>query len=181
MALPEPVAQLWDELQAVRTQVIEEADGLSQAQADWKPGEKDWSVGEIIDHLTIAEVATGKLTSKLTKEADAAGGAGSFPADLTAFAPLPPMPPGPMEAPPVVWPSHGKPIGELLAGMRATRERSRQSIERLATVDPRRLRFKHFSFGDLDLGQWWTLQASHDGIHLGQLREVKAAPGFPKS
>ena len=81
----------------------------------------------------------------------------------------------------MVWPSHGKPIGELLATMKATRERSRQSVEKLATVDPRRLTFKHLRFGDLDLGQWWTLQASHDGIHLGQLREVKAAPGFPKS
>ena len=181
MALPKPVAQLWDELQAVRAQVLQEADGLSQAQADWKPGEKDWSVGEIIDHLTIAEVATGKLTSKLTKEAEAAGVVGSFPADFTAFSPLPSMPPGPMEAPPVVWPSHGKPIGELLATMKATRERSRQSVEKLAAVDPRRLTFKHLRFGDLDLGQWWTLQASHDGIHLAQLREVKAAPGFPKS
>jgi hypothetical protein len=104
MALPEPVTRLWDELQAVRAQVLREAEGLSQAQADWKPGEKDWSVGEIIDHLTIAEVATGKLTSKLTKEADAAGSAGSFPADLMAFAPRPDAA-GPMEAP-WSWPSH---------------------------------------------------------------------------
>ena len=81
----------------------------------------------------------------------------------------------------MVWPSHGKPIGELLATMKATRERSRQSVEKLATVDPRRLIFKHLRFGDLDLGQWWTLQAAHDGIHLAQLREVKATPGFPKS
>ena len=176
MALPRPVAQLWDELQAVRAQVLQEAEGLSQTQADWKPSEKDWSVGEIIDHLTIAEVATGKLTTKLTKEA----AAGGFPADLKAFAPLPPMQEG-LDAPPVVWPSHGKPIGELLATMKATRERSRQSVEKLATVDPRRLHFKHGHLGDLDLGQWWVLQASHDGIHLAQLRDVKAAHGFPKS
>jgi hypothetical protein len=181
MALPRPVAELWDELQAVRAQVLREVEGLSQAQADWKPGEEDWSVGEIIDHLTIAEVATGKLTSKLTKEAEAAGTLAAFPPDLAAFAPLPPMPPGPMEAPPVVWPGHGKPIGELIATMQAVRERSRQSVEKLATVDPRRLVFKHLRLGDLDLGQWWTLQASHDGIHLGQLRAVKAAPGFPEA
>ena len=181
MVLPKPVAELWDELQAVRARVLQEAEGLSQAQADWKPGEKDWSVGEIIDHLTIAEIATGKLTTKLTREAEAAGAVGAFPSDLMAFAPLPPMPPGPMEAPPAVWPSHGKPIGELLAAMKAARERSRQSVEKLATVDPRRLVFKHVRFGDLDLGQWWVLQASHDGIHLAQLRAVKAAPGFPTS
>ena len=179
MALPKPVAQLWDELQAVRDQVLQEVEGLSQVQADWKPSETDWSVGEIIDHLTVAEIATGKLTTKLTRDAEAAGGLRPFPSDLAAFAPLPPAPPGPMDAPAVVWPSHGKSIGELIGTMKAARERSHQSIEKLATTDPRRLTFKHFRFGDLDLAQWWTLQAAHDGIHLAQLRDVKASPGFP--
>jgi hypothetical protein len=179
MALPRPVEQLWNDLQAVRAQVLREAEGLSQAQADWKPTEKDWSVGEVIDHLTIAEVATGKLTTKLTREADAGGRLAPFPAGLSAFAPVPAQPPGPAEAPPVVWPSYGKPIAELIATMRATRERSRQSIERLATLDPRPLTFKHFRLGEMDLAQWWALQAEHDGIHLAQIREVKRAPGFP--
>jgi hypothetical protein len=63
--------------------------------------------------------------------------------------------------------------------MKATRERSRSSIEKIATLDPRRLVFKHFRFGDLTLDQWWQLQARHDRLHLGQLRDVKAASGFP--
>ena len=155
MSWPKPVEVLWNALQSVRAQVLREADGLTQRQADWKPGERDWSVGEIVNHLTIAEIATGKLTTKLTREA------------------------GPAEAPAVVWPEHGKPIKELISTMKATRERSRQSIEKLATVDPRPLTFKHFRFGDLDLAQWWTLQAEHDGIHLAQIRDIKRAPGFP--
>ena len=179
MSLPRPVETLWSELQAARAKVLKEVEGLSQRQADWKPGEKDWSVGEIIDHLTIAEIATGKLTTKLVREAEAAGALAPFPADLVAFTPLPSGPPGTADAPQVVWPGHGKPIGEVVATMKAARERSRQSIERLASVDPRPLRFKHFRLGDLDLSQWWQLQAWHDGLHLDQIREVKRAPGFP--
>src|SRR5262249_8113558 len=64
MTLPAAVQQLWNDLEASRAQVLREVEGLSQAQTNWKPGEKDWSVGEIIDHLTIAEVTTGKLTTK---------------------------------------------------------------------------------------------------------------------
>ena len=45
MAFPKPVTRLWDELQAVRALVLQEAEGLSQPQADWRPSEKDWSVG----------------------------------------------------------------------------------------------------------------------------------------
>jgi DinB family protein len=181
MSLPKPVETLWNELQAVRVEVLSETEGLTQRQADWKPSAKDWSIGEIIDHLTIAEIATGKLTTKLTKEAAAAGTLAPWPADLRALAPLPPDPPGPADAPQVVQPGHGKAIGELITTMRATRERSRQSVEKLATVDPRKLRFKHFRLGDLDLAQWWQLQARHDGIHLAQVRDVRRAPGFPKA
>lgn len=179
MSLPKPVQALWDELQAVRAALLREVEGLSQRQADWRPGVKDWSVGEVIHHLTIAEIATGKLTTKLTREAEAAGTLRPFPPSLSGFAPLPSPPPGPAEAPQVVWPEHGKPLAELLSTMKATRERSRQSIEKLATLDPRALTFKHFRLGDLDLGQWWVLQAQHDGIHLGQIREIKATAGFP--
>ena len=178
MSLPRAIEALWTELQSVRAEILREAEGLSQAQADWKPGEKDWSVGEVVDHLILAEVATGKLTTKLTREA--AGAAGGFPTDLTAFKPFPVPPSGDAEAPEVVWPARGKPFAELLATMRATRERSRQSIEKLASLDPRPLTFKHFRFGELDLSQWWQLQAHHDGLHLAQIRAIKGAAGFPR-
>ena len=80
-----------------------------------------------------------------------------------------------------MWPGHGKPIAELIATMKAARLRSRESIERLAGCDPRRLTFKHFRLGEMDLGQWWRLQASHEATHLQQLRDVKSAPGFPRA
>jgi len=178
--LPEPVEALWSELESVRAEILGEADGLSQGQADWRPSEKEWSVGEVVHHLVLAEVATGKLTTKLTREAEAAGAPRGFPADLVAFQPFPAPPPGTADAPEVVWPERGRPIGELLSTMRATRERSRQSIEKLGSIDPRPLKFKHFRFGELDLSQWWQLQAHHDGLHLAQIRAIKGAAGFPR-
>jgi hypothetical protein len=180
MALPSAIERLWDELERARTDVLREVEGLSQRQADWRPGAKDWSVGEIVDHLTLAEVATGKLTTKLLKEVQAGSAAAIFPHDVTEFAP-PPLADGPGEAPEVVWPGQGKPIGDLVAAMRAARARSRQSIERLAGCDPRRLTFRHFRFGEMDLGQWWRLTAAHDRMHLEQILAVKAAPEFPRA
>ena len=181
MPLPDAIDRLWTELERVRADVLREVDGLSQRQADWKPTDKDWSVGEIVDHLTVAETATSKLTTKLLKEVQAGSAAAVFPHDLAEFG-APPLREGDAggEAPPVVWPGHGKPVGELVGAMKATRARSRESIERLAGCDPRRLTFKHFRFGDMDLGQWWRLTAAHDAMHLRQIREVKGAPGFPR-
>ncbi len=179
MPLPPPVDALWNKLEAVRAQILTEVQGLSQTQADWRPSGTDWSVGEIMHHLTLAEIGTGKLTSKLLKEAPQP--MAPFPAELEGFAPLPPPPPGPAQAPEVVRPEAGHPVGELLAGLKAARERSRQTIERLAAVDPRPLRWRHFALGELDLAQWWMLQARHDADHLQQLRAIKAAAGFPRA
>jgi hypothetical protein len=177
MSLPSPLEAVWDELEAARGEVLREVARLSQAQADWRSSPTDWSVGEILHHLTLAEISTGKLTSKLLKEAGPSPA--PYPAGLTAFAPLPPPPPGPAEAPPVVRPEAGQPIERLLADMKGTRERSRLTLERLAGVDPRPLRWRHFALGELDLAQWWMLQARHDRDHLQQLRRVKTSPGFP--
>src|SRR5262249_31784526 len=136
MALPRAIQALWNDLEAVRADFLREVAGLSQRQADWKPAEKEWSAGEVINHLTVARRATGTLTTKRTREREARARPAPYPSDFST-APLPPWPRGPGGAPAVVWPEHGKPIGELLATMKATRERSRQSVEKLATLDPR--------------------------------------------
>ncbi len=179
MSLPPPVEALWSDLQAVRAEIMKEVEGMTPEQAAWRPREAEWSIGEILHHLTLAEVATGKLTSKLLKEA--AGSTGPFPADLHAFAPLPRFGDGPREAPPAVGPERGHGIGELVAAITAARVRSRESVERLGGVDPRPLRWRHPALGELDLAQWWVLQAQHDADHLRQLRALKAEPGFPRA
>lgn len=179
MSLPRPLRKLWNEMQESRAELLHEVEGMGQPQADWRPAAGEWSIGEVLDHLIIAENATGRLTTKLTREAEATGALAPYPGDSVEVAPLPPWPPGPAEAPEAVRPAHGKPIGELVEAMRATRERSRQSLERLATLDVRPLRFPHARLGELDLGQWWRLQAEHDRIHLDQVRAIRRAPEFP--
>ncbi len=177
--LPIALEKIWEELESVRASVLKETEGLSQRQADWRLSERDWSVGELIHHLTLAELATGKLISKLMKEGGEKGLLRPYPVDVREFEPLPPQPPGPAEAPSVVRPEHGHDLGKLVEEMKTTRARTRQNVERLATVDPRPLTFRHFQLGDLHLAQWVALQVRHDGIHLAQIRGVKASPGFP--
>jgi hypothetical protein len=179
ITLPSALQALWDELQTVREEVLKEVEGIAQAQSDWRMAADEWSVGEIIHHLTIAEIHTGKLTTKLIREAQASEALRPYTQEVTAFTPLPPAPPGPAEAPPVVRPEHGRPIGALVAEINAIRERSWESFEKLASIDPRPLTFRHFALGDLDLAQWWMLQARHDRTHLEQIHGVKASPGFP--
>ena len=175
--LPPALEAIWREMEDHRAALWRDVAGLTQAQASWRPTAGDWCIVEILHHLTLAEVATGKLTSKLLK--DHAEKLRPFPADLTAFRPLPDWPPGPREAPPVVRPTDGQELGELVSTLRATRERSRQTLERLGAFDPRPLSWPHFTLGELDLGQWWLLQARHEGDHGQQLHTIRAHRAFP--
>jgi len=177
--LPTALRKIWTDLEEIRASVLKEIEGLTQAQADWCPSERDWSAGELIHHLTLAEIATGKLISKLIREGGAQGRLRPYPDDVREFEPLPLPPPGPAEAPPIVQPEHGHAIEKLLEELRTVRARTRENVERLATVDPRQLTHRHFQLGDLHLAQWVALQARHDAIHLAQMRDVKASPGFP--
>src|SRR5512144_208621 len=120
MAWPAPVEALWNDLESVRAQLLKEAEGLSQGQSDWRPSEEEWSVGEILHHLTLAEVGTGKLTSKRLKEAPQP--LPPCPPDRPGCAPVPAPPPGPARAPEVVYPARGHPLDRLIADLRPTRE-----------------------------------------------------------
>ena len=169
------------DLEAVRADVLPKCEGLSQAQADWKPGEKDWSVGEIVHHLTIAEIATGKLTTKLTREAEAAGTLKPFPADLRAFARWSPTPRRDAEAPPVVWPEHGKPIGDARRRHEG-HARAEPPVDREARRPSIRARScsSTSALGDLDLSQWWQLQAAaRRRSTCARSATSRPQPGFP--
>jgi DinB superfamily len=180
MPLPAAIESLWDELQAVRQEILKEVEGLSQAQFDWRPGAQDWSVGEIIHHLILSEVASGKLTTKMLREAEASGTLRPYPEDAADFLRLPRRTtPGPVQAPPHISPEHGRPVADLLEELRVVRERSRKSIDRLGAIDPRPLTWMHVVLGEVNLAQAWTIILANDRDHINQIRAVKASPGFP--
>ena len=59
MSWPKAVDALWREIEAARADVLGAVTGVSQAQSEWRPAPNEWSIGEVIDHLTVSEIATG--------------------------------------------------------------------------------------------------------------------------
>ena len=171
----------WNEAQSNRTRLLKEVDGLSQAQFDWSPAKDEWSIGEVIHHVTLAEVNIGKLTTRLLREAEVAGTLRPRQKGDMHFETFRAPGRGPVPAPRLIWPQGGRPREGLLEDIRATRERSRRSFERVAAIDPRPLVWKHEFFGDLHLGQYWTIVRVHDPQHIEQIQKIKAAPGFPRA
>ena len=66
--------------------------------------------------------------------------------------------------------------GELVAMRSSTAD----AFDALATVDPRGHVVPHPLFGQLDLGQWWVVQAVHYAMHLAQAKAALAATRAPR-
>ena len=166
--LPKPLANVWADLSAQRSILIEALAGLRAGDTLRSPGPNEWNAAQVVDHLLLAEGFTNQLTMGMVSQAHASGAATGFPDELKAFEPLP-EPLG-MEAPPPIRPQKELPATELIEALESMGDRTRASLEALASVDPRKYRVPHPLFGELDLGQWWVVHPVHYVMHIAQAR-----------
>jgi hypothetical protein len=164
--LPKPLDDVLSDLSKQRALLINALAGLSPEATLRSPGPDQWNAAQVVDHLLLAEGFTNDLTKMMSDRAGANDEATGFPADLTAFDPLP-QPRG-MEAPPPIRPQRELPARELVTALTAMGERTRASLEVLASLDPRRYKMEHPLFGELDLGQWWAIHPIHYEMHIAQ-------------
>jgi hypothetical protein len=172
-ALPKPLEDVLSDLSKQRALLISALAGLSPDAIMRSPGPDEWSAAQVVDHLLLAEGFSNQLTQGMAAQAQAAGEATGFPAELDAFDPLPPA--RGMEAPPPIRPQKELPAAELITALTAMGERTRVSLEALASLDPRRYKMEHPLFGELDLGQWWAIHPMHYEMHIAQARAALAA------
>lgn len=141
------------------------------------PGE--WSAGEILQHLLLAETGTSKVIRKVLK--DRAGSLPPYPADDSGLRVRPPrIDPRTMEAPEIAVPREIPPRAELLARAAECREQTLKSLEMLSPFDPTAGSFPHPVFGEMTLYEWVAvIVVGHEKQHHDQLRKIARAFGKP--
>jgi uncharacterized damage-inducible protein DinB len=167
-------------LTTTRDQVIAETEKLSDAQWNFKPGPDRWSVGEVVEHLALAESFLGETRQKVMKgpaptAEQLAKAKGQDAVILKAI----PDRTQKVQAPEPIQPKER--FGPRSKVMAAYRERRAQTLDYAQkTTDDLRSRVGDSPLGPLDGYQWLLFTAAHNERHLGQIREVKADPNFPK-
>jgi hypothetical protein len=170
------------ELHATRKAFLDATTGLSAAQWNYKPGTDRWSVGEIAEHLTLTEDGLFQMvTQKLMQTpADPAKRESVKGKDKTVLEMVPDR------STRVEAPEPFRPTGKwsdrqaLIEEFKKRRDRTIEYVD--TTNDELRLHFAPLgAMGDLDGYQYILMMAAHTWRHLDQMKEVKAAPGYPKN
>ncbi len=182
---------------------------LSQAQLDFSPRAGAWSLGEIVDHLLLAEnlyrgmvadlvglARAGQPTYRRRTFADVNVAPLHLPDVALAWmsAPLGMMsrlmpdrviavlteyPILPTRRPDIAVPRAGRPSAELRDDLAASLEKTRGLIEVNADLDFDALITEHPVMGRMNVAQVLSILARHERRHQGQMETVRVDSRFP--
>ena len=172
--------EIWGENAANREALRREVQGLSEGQLAFQPARGKWSIGEILDHLHLAERSIARVLSKILQQAAGRGLVGEpgsmdtlpHQIDLQIYN-------QPADAPESVRPSPERPLGQLLESLQESRERLQEVASRADGRVVGNVTIRHFQLGELHFYQWLALAGAHEAKHLAQIRQLKANPRFP--
>lgn len=196
---------------ATRHRTLELVEGLSQAQTEFSPGPSRWSVGEVLDHLLLAEALNRREIAQLINLAKS----GHRPylnrtfADLNvsiAFIPKAMLPflevpfrllnmlmPScarelmtryrliPAQNPDVGTPRQGRLVDDLRQELRSSLQETEVLFEVNPTLDYRAMIHQHPLTGVNNVLQLLRFVASHERRHQSQISDILRLPGFPRA
>ena len=154
---------------------------LTEAQVNFRPDENQWTIAEIVEHVSIVNDGVLRITHKLLKEAELAPKPPKTDLNLghTSLDENGQQHPGPFHAPDRVRPQGVARIEDSLAKMRTSLDGFAEIQSRLEAVDLSEQVFPHPALGPINAYQWMVLLGEHEDRHSGQIERVKASPGFP--
>ena len=161
--------------------VLEAVDGVTDAQARWRPAsvnnEERWTILEYAEHLAISDDALTAMVKRILLEPPREETAEERAAreERTRT----PMPRGVNKAPAAIRPTgRFASLPDAVTAFLAARERT---IAYTTTCDADL--DKHFAphtvLGPLNAYQWLVANARHAESHAGHIREIRQMEGYP--
>jgi hypothetical protein len=174
------VAEIFTEINGVRSRLYEGVKGLSSQQTTFKPSADRWSVAEILEHLAkVDRVLVSRIGKMLTEleetqpeeaESGGEGRARFVPFSLDSL--IERARAGKFKSPEPVLPDSGLPIHESLVKLKSSRADLLSMQSRIEARDLSQATFPHFVFGQLNIYQWLAFIGLHENRHLKQIESV---------
>lgn len=162
-----------------RQQFLDAINGVNEEQWKWKPAPDRWSVGEVAEHIVIAEASQFANVQKAIAsapnpdwEAKTKGKTERLEAVLAPRL-------GRVQAPEAIVPKGGMTLAQ------AKERFEKQRLEMVKFASETDAPLKQYTidnpfFGTLNAYQWLIYAPLHTMRHVKQIAEVKATAGYPK-
>jgi hypothetical protein len=171
-------AELIELLQKSEREFMDAVDGLTDEQWSFKPGPARWSVGEVAEHIVLADALLFKVAIKsLEGQPDATWDATVSKTDTLRKA-LPNRSRR-VDAPASIQPQLAVSRAELLSRFKEQRARA-LAYARDTDAPLKAHTAPNPFFGSLNAHQWLLYIPLHDLRHNQQIAEVKASEGYPR-
>jgi len=147
--------ELWPRMIAERGALMVAIDGVTDEQADWSPGEGEWTIREIVEHVLSVSRSTLRLIE-----------------DLAAGRPESDREPRPESKMPSSF-------TRLISHLAEHSVRLCSLPERLPPSTDLQMTSPHSNFGELNSRAWFLFNRIHDTDHRKQIEAIQAAAGYP--
>jgi hypothetical protein len=201
------ISDIYAANETVRRQLTARVETLNEAQQNFRTTDGEWSVAEIVEHLSIIEKNMVRLIGMLLQKAeataadddetssaqaaasaDAADTSATSAADTgtaaRAFKPfsldelVELIRDKKLTAPEQVRPGGQVPLADSLANLQRTRATVESFRTRFEAADLEAATYPHPFFGDLNASQWLAFIGHHEARHLRQIERLLDDPGF---
>lgn len=153
---------------------------LTTAQGEIQRRDDGWSIKEIVEHLAIVEEQLLELITALLVKTERASphNSGVSPFEISLEPHFQRSQAEKYITRDRYAPSGMVVISESLRRLDHVHTQLRALHPRLQSVDLGLLRFPHWVFGPLTLGQWIAFIGAHEERHLAQIESILASPDF---
>ena len=172
------VGEIYEAIDKTRNHLKQKVSGLTSEQhaARQDADEKQWSVGEIVEHLATVEAGILRIIDKLLGSADDENVKwnGTFDAPLSFVEKALGAKDQKFEAPKMIHPTGAQTITDSLAKLEENRRLLVEMRARLEAVDVSSATFPHPFFGALNAYEWLVVVGLHERRHLAQIERIFA-------
>lgn len=167
-------------LEDSQSETLDALKGLSDEQWNYKPSPDKWSVGEVAEHIWLAEsLLFGAMENALKTPKNPNWEEATKGKDERVVSILTNRS-GKAQAPETIKPT-GKSRAEIMAGLQTVRAKTMKfAQETQAEMKSHTTEHPFKIFGTLNAMQWLIYIPAHNLRHNQQIAEVKASAGFPK-
>ena len=170
--------QIIDEIEKTRSQLLTKVSGSSQSEFDFRPLPDQWSIGEILHHLSIIENQITHVVAKKIQRAERMGltpdpSGESILHSLDQFAIE--TTPQKITSPQFAVPTKGKKKEDLLEELKKSRAALIEKLNKAHAFDLSRLQFPHPVLGRLNMYQWILYVGKREERHIHQIERLRSA------